>query len=243
MKIKISQLSADGGTQPRARINLEAVEEYAEAMRSGTKFPPVVVFYDGESYWLADGFHRRDAAIQAGLDDLLADVKQGTLRDAILYSVGVNSSHGLRRTNEDKRRAVMRLLEDAEWGKWSDREIADKCAVGHNLVSTIRRSLSPKYSEPPAERTYTTKHGATATMDTSRIGKRESLDPLEEEPGPREDGPTEKPAVIKKISPKASITEAKRSAAYSAIETFIDSLDAVERVEEIKTMRAWLAKY
>jgi hypothetical protein len=209
-------------------------------MKAGTKFPPVVVFYDGKSYWLADGFHRRDAAIQAGLDDLLADVKQGTLRDAILYSVGVNSSHGLRRTNEDKRRAVMRLLEDDEWSKWSDREIARRCAVSNHFVSDIRPlSVNASQIEPRK----VSRNGTTYMQDTSRIGKRESLDPLEEESEPREDRPTEKPAVIKKISPKASITEAKRSAAYSAIETFIDSLDAVERVEEIKAMRAWLAKY
>lgn len=29
--------------------------------------------------------------------------------------------HEMRRTNEDKRRAVRVLLEDAEWSQWSDR--------------------------------------------------------------------------------------------------------------------------
>ena len=32
-------------------------------------------------------------------------------------------------TNEDKRRAVMTLLADEEWGKWSDNEIARRCEV------------------------------------------------------------------------------------------------------------------
>jgi hypothetical protein len=32
----------------------------------GRNSPPVVVFYDGTSYWLADGFHRVKAAEQAG---------------------------------------------------------------------------------------------------------------------------------------------------------------------------------
>jgi hypothetical protein len=140
-----------------------------------------------------------------------------------------------------KHRAVMRLLEDDEWSAWSDREIAKRCAVGHAFVSSLRVP-SVHDGQIPTERKVA-RGGTVYVQDTSRIGKRESLDPLEEEPGPREDGPTEKPAVIKKISPKASITEAKKAAAYSAIETFIDSLDAVERVEEIKTMRAWLAKY
>ena len=67
------------------------------------------------SYWLADGFHRYHAHKQAGLDDIRVDLRQGNLREAILYSVGANAHHGLRRSNEDKRRAVLRLLEDPEW--------------------------------------------------------------------------------------------------------------------------------
>jgi hypothetical protein len=39
-------------------------------------------------------------------------------------SVSANAPHGLRRTNADKRRAVVRLLEDTEWSQWADREIA-----------------------------------------------------------------------------------------------------------------------
>ncbi len=120
----LSQIRRDGGTQPRASINDETVIEYAEDMKNGDRFPPVTVFYDGEFHWLADGFHRDKAALKAGLTEIAAIVKQGTRRDAVLYSVGANAKHGLRRTNADKRRAVMRLLEDSEWSQWSNNEIA-----------------------------------------------------------------------------------------------------------------------
>jgi hypothetical protein len=89
-------------------------------------------------------------------------------RDAILYSVGANEAHGLRRTNDDKPRAVMTLLTDAEWATWSDREIARRCAVSPDFVSKLHRSLSSDDSEA---RTYTTKHGTVATMNTAAIGK------------------------------------------------------------------------
>lgn len=39
-------------------------------------------------------------------------------REAILFIVGANASHGLRRTNADKRRTVERLLADEEWRGW-----------------------------------------------------------------------------------------------------------------------------
>lgn len=77
--------------------------------------------------------------------------------------------HGLRRTNEDKRNAVSVLLNDEEWSKWSNVEIAKRCGVGETLV----RSLRAERSEDDAPRTYTTRHGTIAQMDTSRIGKTE----------------------------------------------------------------------
>jgi hypothetical protein len=81
---------------------------------------------------------------------------------------GANESHGLRRTNEDKRRAVVTLLNDEEWSGWSNREIARKCGVSDPFVMQIRSSLLTVSSEP---RTFTTKHGTVATMNTANIGK------------------------------------------------------------------------
>lgn len=175
MKIDIKKIRIDGGTQPRSNIDDNLVNDYAEAMQSGVEFPPVVVFHDGVDYWLADGFHRTHAARRILLSDIDADIKQGTKRDAVLYSVGANSDHGLRRSNADKRKAVMTLLEDAEWSRWSNVEIARHCAVSDMTVKRIRDDLSPQQSgsdEP--SRTYTTKHGTTATMNTANIGRKES---------------------------------------------------------------------
>jgi hypothetical protein len=81
-----------------------------------------------------------------------------------LKACGANK-HGKARTNDDKRRAVQRMLEDQEWQGWSNYEVAKHCGVGEKLV----RSLRPNRSE---ERTYRTKHGTVATMDTTRIGQR-----------------------------------------------------------------------
>jgi hypothetical protein len=52
------------------------------------------------------------------------------------------ATHGKRRTNADKRRAVQRLLGNAEWNRWSDAEIAKRCAASDMLVGRIRDELS-----------------------------------------------------------------------------------------------------
>jgi len=125
-------------------------------------------------------------------------VRQGGLRDAILHSASANATHGLRRTNDDKRRAVLMLLQDEEWGKWTAREIARCCAVSHDFVSRLRGSLSSDDSEP-ASRTYRDRHGNVTQMDTARIGRR----PAEPEPdqpaadsAPTPDAPEQQPSNV-----------------------------------------------
>lgn len=139
--IPISQIRLDGNTQSRIRIDDSTVSEYAEAMEQGRKFPPAVVFFDGTDHWLADGFHRVYAASVLKKAKIACDVREGSRRDAVLYSVGANASHGLRRTNADKRRAVETLLQDPEWVKWTDRAIAERCGVSHPFVANLRREI------------------------------------------------------------------------------------------------------
>lgn len=182
--LDVYKIRLDGGTQPRESLSNGLIEEYAQEMREGAKFPPVDVFYDGTDYWLADGFHRVRAAKKAGITQVAATIHQGTQRDAQLFSVGVNAQHGLRRSNLDKHRAIQVLLEDQEWGAWSTAEIARRCKVSESLV----RSLREKRSEDPDRRVYTTKHGTQATMNVGKIRQARQAPP----PGPawdRDRGP------------------------------------------------------
>lgn len=139
-KIKLDQIVYDGGTQTRAKLNGDTIADYAEDMTEGAKFPPVVVFDDGNEYLLADGFHRVMAAERCGWRDIDAEIHKGSKQDAIKYSLGANNRHGLRRTNADKRYAVGVAL--VEFGKLSDRAIAELCGVGADLVGDARRQVS-----------------------------------------------------------------------------------------------------
>ena len=131
----------DGGAQMRVEMKPDVVREYADDMAAGAVFPPVEVYYDGSIYWLAEGYHRVAAARLLDRETIDAEVLDGGERDAILHGIGSNASHGLRRTQADKRRAVERLLRDEEWSKWSNRKIAEAAKVDHKTVATVRREL------------------------------------------------------------------------------------------------------
>jgi hypothetical protein len=161
------------GTQSRAALNTEVVDEYAEAMRCGAKFPPVKLFFDGSDYWLADGFHRYFGSKAAEIDTINADIENGSKDDAILYSIGSNISHGLRRTNADKRHAVSMILNHPVWSGWSDRAIATEAGVSHVFVANLRKELNEKVV------TVTTTPTPALEVATEKAEKQEIAAPKE----------------------------------------------------------------
>lgn len=167
--LRTDQIGLDDVTQMRQGVSHETVREYAEALEQGAEFPPVIVYFDGRRHWLADGFHRARAHRFLSLPEIKADVREGTQRDAILHAVGANASHGLRRTNADKRRAVEALLKDEEWSKWSNREIARRCLVDEGTVRKLRQPICGISADAP--RTVE-RGGTTFTQNTANIGQR-----------------------------------------------------------------------
>ena len=66
----------------------------------------------------------------------------------------------------NKRKAVLTMLNDKEWSKWSNVEIAKRCNVSDMTVHRVKTSHFNKV-DVSAQSTYTTKHGTIATMNTA----------------------------------------------------------------------------
>jgi hypothetical protein len=181
--IPIELIRLDGGTQIRDCKTMQTkIEEYLAAMVAGAQFPPLTVFWDGEHYWLADGFHRLGAnnifmqSLKLPGLDMECEVIEGTLREAIIYACGVNAAHGIQRTVPDKQNAVQTMLTNPlvminlETGKpWNDSEIARRCAVGHDMVRRRREAILRAAQDTTQERAVT-RGGTTYTMKTANIG-------------------------------------------------------------------------
>jgi uncharacterized ParB-like nuclease family protein len=142
MILELTKIRIDSGTQSRQEISEEVVAEYHEALEDGQDLPAVTVFFDGLSYFLADGFHRYFAHKRSNREMIECEVEQGTVRDALKFSLSANSKHGLRRTQADKRKAVLAALNDVEWSELPSRDIGQMCAVSHVFVQKIRKELS-----------------------------------------------------------------------------------------------------
>lgn len=140
--IPLSQIRTDG-LQVRAETNRGHVDDLAELFGNEGVWPellpPCVVFCDDADYWLADGHHRYQAAQEAGCIGIPFDVRQGGKVDALWFAIGANSAHGLRRTSEDKRRAV--LLAFQLDPSLSDSEIARRANVSHTMAGYTLRGV------------------------------------------------------------------------------------------------------
>lgn len=139
-KLELAKIITDGGTESRP-LHEQAVSDYAEIYRADpAKLPPLDAFFDGERYWLADGFNRLAAAKSAGLETISVNVQEGGRIEALKHSLGSNDEHGYRRTAEDKRYAVTKALQ--EFKSHSDRSIAKLCQVSPTLVGQVRQQLT-----------------------------------------------------------------------------------------------------
>jgi hypothetical protein len=177
MNVKIQDITADPAIQSRVEIDQSAVVDYADLVREGTDFDPVIAFDDGKKYWLACGFHRYFAYKKAGALEIPCDLRKGSRRDAELYSIGSNAKNGIRMTMADRRKSVQMMLDDVEWSGWSDRQIARHTGASHTFVAYMRKPDK----KPDAAKTQANA-GETQVKTQSNAGKTQApAEPVEPE--------------------------------------------------------------
>jgi hypothetical protein len=146
--MKLSQITLDPKLMMRKELNQEIVDEYAQAMLDGDKFPDIVIINDGEHNYLVEGFKRYHAAKKSGLEIISADVQMGTYDDAFDYALTVaNRKNGEHYSNEDKRYQLSMALEVPRYKEKSDRELGRILKVSNTFVSKMRKATGNQPEE------------------------------------------------------------------------------------------------
>ena len=150
--LALYKIRIDGNTQARIKLNQDVVNEYAEHLKDGDKFPPMVVYHDGTDHWLADGFHRYFAYKLNKETMVEVETIAGTVEDAQEYSFSANqgSKRGLSNSPEDNRNIIIRMLQSPRWSVWSSDTIAKHVGVSLSTVKRVKSSL-----ELPEQETVT----------------------------------------------------------------------------------------
>jgi hypothetical protein len=163
--ILLEKVEVDRSTQCRERLIPERIEFLADLLaQPGKDFDaPIEVYFDGWKYWLADGFHRVKAYQKVGRMKVMARVREGTHRDALIHAAGANATHGQPRTRKGIRRSILLLLDDDEFARLSDRTLAKIVRCADKTVGAVRKELD----KDSTTRVYTDKHGNTTEMNVT----------------------------------------------------------------------------
>lgn len=165
--LRIAEIRRDGGTQPRAGLDEVHVQDIVDAIKRGEEMPAVDIVFDGTNYWLIDGFHRVEAYSRIPKYTVLANIRPGSQADAQWASYGANRAHGLKRTNDDKRRQVLAALKHPNAASMSNVKIAKHCGVDEATVRNYREKLEFTSEIPKSD----ARVGADGrTINTSNIG-------------------------------------------------------------------------
>lgn len=198
-KIAFDDVAVHRELQPRVTIDQEVVDDYAAVLADRPDaLPPLDVFEVGGVPYVVDGYHRWHAHRKVGAEWLRCRVVgSGTLDEARWISTRSNQSHGLRRTNTDKRAAVLSALATAIGGEQSNRVIAEHVGVSADLVAAVRveweaslggRKAEPQVTETPPEpeepKKRRGKDGKMYPTAAGKVERRAKVEAIRSEPVP-----------------------------------------------------------
>jgi hypothetical protein len=150
--IALDAIILDERCQPRAVLNAEAVQEYADLYRDDVKLPALEVCKIDGKLVLIDGFHRLAGARQADQGFVrVTIVEECDIGQALWLASAVNQGHGVRRTNADKRQAVTLALQSDVGQEQSLRTVAEHVGCSHEWVRKVKEDLSTV--DTPEEKT------------------------------------------------------------------------------------------
>ncbi len=179
-ELELDSLTIDDGAdelqriQPRADLNEQKAEEYAQVFREGGEMPPGRVYTDGSKRWLARGFHRYHGARRAGRTTLPYEVRTGTRRDAWLDAMEDNGQHGLPRSDADKRLLARKILLDPELVRFPDSDLGRRFQLSRGFMGIMRKEVLPATVDDKQPRPrLSVRGGKVIEIETSKIGSRQ----------------------------------------------------------------------
>ena len=148
-KIEIDQIVWDDLIVPRNNCDKEVIGEYTEVGRKDENaLPPIHVFFDGSTFYGADGRTRWKAAKARNAESVCCEVHHGSRQDATWFASGANRTHGCRMTAADKHKAVLNILNNlALVNLYNQTQIADQVGCSGAFVAKVRASIKPHSGE------------------------------------------------------------------------------------------------
>lgn len=133
--LSLDQIEVDLELYPRNKPHFHTWYRYAQAMRAGSVFPPIVVAHYEGRYLLIDGNHRLLAYKHNKEEHATCIVHTGLTREQIfVMAVKLNVEHGIQLSSLDR----MQIIEKLEGMKFELAEIADIVKIPLDKITDFR---------------------------------------------------------------------------------------------------------
>jgi hypothetical protein len=161
MKIKLKNLNENRAILEIRNVNPLFVSRYRQAMRGGSKFPPIII--DRKTKQVVSGYHRRDAySLEYGKDHIIEVIAKTYANEAekIEEAIRENITHGNPLDGISRRRAALKL---AELGRDAE-AISRLLGVSVNRVEKMgHQTVVVRGTIKPVKRGLENMHGMNVT--------------------------------------------------------------------------------
>lgn len=178
--VKINELEFDSELYPRMKISWQTAYQYAQAMRSGSTFPPIKVgIFNGKKY-VVDGWHRVEAKKKLKEEYIQADVKKyDSKRELFIDAIESNVIHGRQLSIQEKVR-IIDMLKDMNFKLQEISKIV-KVPIGKISIFQARTIRDPSgrkiYMKSAVARANPEKE-AVFSLNMDMIGDSRSIDAM-----------------------------------------------------------------
>jgi hypothetical protein len=138
--LKIAYLQMPKTFYPRNSVNMMIVEKYANYIKAGAEFPPILVGRLHNHLIVVDGWHRTHAYIKLRIKYIRAIVRDySSEKDLFADAVRLNQGHGYSLTKHDRQRCIRRL----KLMKFNPEEIMRLTSIPASEVTRSWQSQKP----------------------------------------------------------------------------------------------------
>lgn len=140
--IEISSIKRGPETRIRVDLNEDVIGRFTELMKDDKTFygfPPVDIYRTPDCDILSDGHLRTESAERAGRKQIVAQVFQGTLDDALWNAIVANQKNSNALSERDIRHAIEIAV--IRWPERSTTDIASAIGCSQPTVSRVKQRL------------------------------------------------------------------------------------------------------
>jgi hypothetical protein len=167
LKIKIDRLTLHPDLQMREVMDQALIYSYVQLMKEGAIFDPMSATFDGNTYWLDGGHHRYQAYKLLGVREVAVDYTEGDFDAAFKKALCSNHKNGKQRSNDDKRKAVLKCF--LRYPDMNNYEVAKAVEVSQPFVAGVRDPEIKARQDEARERSVGKKLGQKSDTTTNPI--------------------------------------------------------------------------